>query len=284
MASRAGQPGAGYDGVVFSGGGCRCFWQAGFWSVAAPQLELAPRAIAAVSAGVAFACAAMGDTVEPVVRDFVRRTRANRRNVYLGNAWRHAPMFPHGRMYRDTILATVDAETLRRIRGGPEIRALIAYPPPHVAPKPAVLLAFAAYRLDRAVRRSVHPTFGRHLGFRSAVVAANACTTVEQLADLILQSSCMPPITPQYLRDGEPVVDGGILDGAPAGLLDDCRSTLVLLTRQYRRVPKLAHREYVQPSAPVPVSMWDYTSPQLVERTFDLGRRDGEHFVARHRA
>ncbi|MCH9686150.1 MAG: patatin-like phospholipase family protein [Deltaproteobacteria bacterium] len=273
----------GFDGVVFAGGGCRCFWQAGFWTVAAEPLAIAPRAVAAVSAGVAFACAAMGGNLEEVVRDFRRRTAANRRNVYLGNALRRRPMFPHGEIYRDTILAMVDADTLARIRQGPQIRALIAYPPPRFAPAPAAVLAFAAYRLDRAVRGSVHPTYGRALGFREQVVPVGDCTTPQQLADLILQSSCMPPITPQYTRDGAPVVDGGILDGAPADLVSDCRRTLVLLTRQYGQLPQSERRQYVQPSEPIPVSMWDYTSPSLVQQTFDLGRRDGERFVAARR-
>ncbi len=50
-------PNGPYDAVVFAGGGCRCFWQAGFWTEAAPALELAPRQVAGVSAGSAFACA-----------------------------------------------------------------------------------------------------------------------------------------------------------------------------------------------------------------------------------
>ena len=40
----------GFDAVVFAGGGCRCFWQAGFWSVVAPALELRPRSITGASA------------------------------------------------------------------------------------------------------------------------------------------------------------------------------------------------------------------------------------------
>ncbi|HDR9425645.1 TPA: patatin-like phospholipase family protein, partial [Burkholderia multivorans] len=31
----------------------------------------------------------------------------------------------------------------------------------------------------------------------------------------------------------------------------------------------------------VPISSWDYTSPSQMQRAYDLGRRDGEHFLAR---
>ena len=38
-------------------------------------------------------------------------------------------------------------------------------------------------------------------------------------------------------------------------------------------------RVYVQPSVKAPASSWDYTSPHLYERTYELGRRDGEAFL-----
>ncbi len=88
----------------------------------------------------------------------------------------------------------------------------------------------------------------------------------------------MPPNTPQYRRDGEPVIDGGIIDNAPVDLLGDCDSKLVLLSRRYDRLPHAPGVRYVQPSEPVPVALWDYASPKLNQQTFDLGRRDGELF------
>jgi len=30
----------------------------------------------------------------------------------------------------------------------------------------------------------------------------------------------------------------------------------------------------------VPISSWDYTSPSQMRHAYDLGRRDGEHFLA----
>lgn len=273
---------SGYDAVVFAGGGCRCFWQAGFWTVVAPQLGWRPRAMAAVSAGVAFACAASGGLLGDVVRDFVRRTSANPRNFYLGNAISRRPMFPHGQMYRQAILSTMTATALREIQRGPQVRALLAFAPRRLPRTPALALALAAYEADRVVRRSVHPRLGRQLGFRARTVVASDSETPGQLADTILQSSCMPPITPQYYRDGEPVIDGGIIDSAPIDLVADCDSTLVLLSRRYERLPASTPRlHYEQPSQPVPIALWDYASPRLVERTFDLGRRDGERYAGR---
>ncbi len=269
-----------YEGVVFAGGGCRCFWQAGFWSVAAPALGLRPRAISAVSAGSAFACAAVGGVIEPVLADFVRRTRSNRRNFYWGHLLGSRPAFPHGQIYRETILANIDTSVLERVHTGPDIRILLARPPRGVPTTLALLAGFVAYRLDRALRKGVHARWARRLGFGLEVVEASTCESPDTLADLILQSSCMPPITPLYTRNRAAVVDGGMIDGVPVELLEDCESVLVLLSRRYAALPSIPGRVYIQPSAPVPISMWDYASPERVQETFDLGRRDGEAFVA----
>ena len=268
------------DAAVFSGGGCRCFWQAGFWAVAAPQLGLRPRAIAAASAGAAFACAAVTGTTDAVLESFKRRTAANPRNVYPRNLLRRGKVFPHEPMYRGTILEALDDAALRRLADAPEIRVLMTRPPRRVPPVPALALGLAAYGIDRLVRRNVHPSVARRLGFRPTVITAQSCRTPEELADLILHSSCMPPLTPAFRRAGAPVIDGALLDAAPAHLVDDHTRTLVLLSRRYRRLPAHPRREYVMPSEDPPIAMWDYASPTLVQRAFDLGRRDGERFAS----
>ncbi|HEM45944.1 MAG TPA: patatin-like phospholipase family protein, partial [Alphaproteobacteria bacterium] len=109
-----------FDAVVFAGGGCRCFWQAGFWSVAAPAIGIAPSVVAGVSAGAAFATASLLGVAERVLEDFKRRTAVNPRNVYPRNVLRGSPAFPHEDMYRGAILASLDDVDFARVRTGPD--------------------------------------------------------------------------------------------------------------------------------------------------------------------
>jgi predicted acylesterase/phospholipase RssA len=271
-----------FDAIVFSGGGCRCFWQAGFWSVVVPALDLRPRTVLGASAGSAFACAAVAGRIDEVVAAFTRRTAQNPRNAYPANVLRRRPVFPHEAIYRGTIMDTMDTSTLARLHRGPDLRILIARPPARQRVMPALLAGFVAYKLDGAVRRHVHPSLPRRLGFRPELVSVRDCQTQAELADLILQSSCMPPIIPLYQRDGEFVVDGAIVDGALVEAVADHASTLVLLSRPHAVLPTHPTRTYVQPSQPPPIAMWDYASPERIGPTFDLGRRDGEAFVASH--
>lgn len=269
-----------FDTAIFAGGGCRCFWQAGFWKEAAPALGLAPRFVGATSAGAAFACAIFGDAIEQVVDDFARRAAANPRNAYPVNLLRGQPVFPHERMYRATIVENLGPTGLDRLRSGPEIRVLLARPPAWLGARSGLAAGMAAYQLDRWMRRGIHPTWARRMGFRGEVVRVGDCRTAEQLADLILHASCTPPVTPLYRRGAGIVLDGGLVDNVPVEAVPEARSTLVLLSRTYPKgaVPRVPGRTYVQPSRPVPVAKWDYSSPRLVRETYDLGRRDGEAF------
>ena len=61
----------------------------------------------------------------------------------------------------------------------------------------------------------------------------------------------------------------------------ESRRALVLLSKHHPpgSLPSVPGRDYVQPSEPIPIYKWDYTSPARFQATYDLGRRDGERFA-----
>ena len=96
-----------------------------------------------------------------------------------------------------------------------------------------------------------------------------------------MASSCTPPFTPQIRRNGLPLLDGGLIDNVPTdGVPEAEGETLILLTRQFRELPVIPGRTYVQPSQPIPTSALDYTNHHALQATFDLGHRDGEKFCS----
>lgn len=111
-----------FDNVVFAGGGNRCFWQAGFWSVVSAALDLAPSGAAAVSAGSAIACALFAGTFDQGFAGHKRAVAMNQRKLYLRNLLRRKPVFRHGDMYRNAILGSIDDGALMRLHQGPDIR------------------------------------------------------------------------------------------------------------------------------------------------------------------
>ena len=268
-----------FENVVFAGGGNRCFWQAGFWSIAAPAFDLKPARVASVSAGAAIACALFSGTFEQGFADYKQAIADNERNLYLLNLLRRQPVFPHGRLYRNAILGSIDGQALARLHGGPEIHILVSCPPPWATERAALLLGALAVGLDAFNRDVMHVTMGRRFGFRPLYVSVRECANTADLADLIIGSSCVPPLTPQARRNGTVMFDGGLVSNVPTdGVALDKGQTLVLLTRQFGSLPAIAGHTFEQPSQPIPVRVWDYTDEAALQATFDLGRRDGGRF------
>jgi predicted acylesterase/phospholipase RssA len=276
-----------FDQVVFAGGGNRCWWQAGFWDIIQPELELRPRIIAGISAGAATACMLYTNDARWVMNYYAQALRGNTKNAYWGNLLRGQSVFPHYRIYRQALL-DIFADRFTELASAPEIRIGVSHLPRWLGARSAVAAGLIAYNIEKYVRKTLHPTLGQALGFHPEFVTAQECASIEDLADLILQSSSTPPFTPILRRNGRPVLDGGMVDNVPVSALDASPGTvLVMVTRLYPRermfvVPHGDQRRlYVQPSRKVPISSWDYTSPSQMQHAYDLGRVDGEDFLER---
>lgn len=274
-----------FRNVVFAGGGNRCWWQAGFWNAVAEPLGLRPERIASVSAGAATACMLMAARTDETLAYYDAVTRRNPRNFYPGNWLRGERAFPHATIYRRALLHLLNAEALARIRRGPEIWVQVARLPRWLGPRSGTLAGILAYQFEKKLRRALHPRLGRRVGFREEVIPVARCETPEDLADLILASSCTPPFTPILHLHGRPALDGGMVDNVPVGALGHVPggapgATLVLLSRRYPRpLPSTQDRLYVQPSRPVPVKGWDYANPEGIRAAYALGLGDGQVFV-----
>ncbi|WP_250656969.1 patatin-like phospholipase family protein [Alkalimarinus coralli] len=265
------------ENVVFAGGGNRCFWQAGLWDVIAEPLNLKPKRVVSVSAGSAMSCGILAGQSHECLRVVKATTASNAKNRYLGNLFKAAPVFPHERLYREMVLEIMQGDAFARLKSGPTNAIQVARIPRWLGPKSAVAIGLMAYQLEKKIKEPVHPTYGRKLGFKSEFINASDCNTPEELTDLILSSSCTPPMTPIMYLDNKPALDGGLFDNAPVhGVPENSGETLILLTRPYRYIPPVTGRIYLSPSEKPPVDSWDYTNPSGIQRTFDLGRRDGE--------
>ena len=69
---------------------------------------------------------------------------------------------------------------------------LLARPPARLGPRTGVLVGALAYELELASGDRARSTWRRRFGFRPEVVSVPSCRSADELADLILQSSCTP--------------------------------------------------------------------------------------------
>lgn len=272
-----------FKAVVFAGGGNRCVWQAGFWEEVAPALPLKPEVVATVSAGAYMAAMVLAGRTQQAMAWVKREMGANARNFHLDRLLRGQRPFPHLEIYGRNLDDNFDAAALEALRRGPELRVLLARPPRWCGPRLAVWAGFAAYALEKHTRAPLHPAWAMGIGFKPEVATVQACRDAGEFKELILATSCTPPILPVMRRNGQPVLDGGLVDNVPVLALKPAeRPALVLLTRRYPTAKLRGHAGlvYVQPTMPSPAAKWSYTDPDAMQRTYDLGRQDGRRFLA----
>jgi predicted acylesterase/phospholipase RssA len=271
--------------AVFAGGGSRCFWQLGFWdgaNEAGLGLDSSVRYAASTSAGCAIAVAAMLDRGRDALDMFKELTAANPANIHWdkllpGNP---GPLLPHMRMYREALEVFLSPEDLRAL-DGKQVEFLMSIPPALLPGVLGPLAAFPVYGLEKHLTGVVHSGWTRKMGFRPLVKGNRDARGIGDLVEMILASSCVPPVLPSPGIDGRKVLDGGLIDNVPAHLADGRDgTTLVLLSKRYRKpLPRLPQRVYAQPSRQIRIDKFDYANPQGLQDTYDLGLEDGRRFA-----
>ena len=236
----------------------------------------------AVSGGAALAAILFAGGWPRFFPRFLELVASSKGNVQLGNLLRRLPVFPHPRISRDSFLHSVSLQGLERLCAGPDFRIVISHPPRPLGAGLGALVAAAVYEIEKHLTERLCSRWLTGLGFRTTTVRARDCRTPEELVHAIFQSSAAPPVFPVTRRDGRPALDGGLVENVPLSAVAECRRPLVLLSRHVRNLPRGGRELYACPSMPVPISTWDFSSPDRVVQTFELGRSDGARFV-RHR-
>lgn len=272
--------------LTLAGGGNRAFYQLGLLHRWGERLLPRLGAIAACSAGACVAVLLLSGR-EVATRAFWQARRGKMvRNLEWRRVLRGRSPAPHGAIYRDTLLCAAAEGGLERIRAQPFPLLVLTAAFPRGVPAPlGAAVGLAAYNLEKRLRPAmVHPSFGRRIGFQARLFDARTCESADELADLVVASSSTPPFTPIGRFRGHTLLDGGMIDNVPAAAaetIDGIRRNLVLLTRPYPRnvlgeQGDGGHRLYVAPSKPVPVEVWDYTRPDLVDATVAMGEHEAE--------
>jgi predicted acylesterase/phospholipase RssA len=122
----------------------------------------------------------------------------------------------------------------------------------------------------------------KRLGFCGELISVKSCSTPDELANLVLASSCTPPITPWYSIGGRPALDGGLVESIPlSGIPMRQARTLVLLTGARADLPTLEQTVFVSPASDAGIASWNYTDAGAIDRLYDRGARDAEMFIAK---
>jgi predicted acylesterase/phospholipase RssA len=271
----------GFEHVVMQGGGIRCFWQAGFLGRLAEDMPLRPLSIFSVSAAAGMACAFAAGRLEFSIECFKTAARRNPKNFYPAHLFSAAPLFPHAAIYRRLLEDVFDDDAFAAMKRGPDVQVLLTRPPtgcPSVVAVPLGALLFGfRYRASRRTWERIK----RWSRLNAEFVSAKNCATAGEVADLVLASSCTPPMTPLYRFGGRLSLDGELMESVPrSALLDEHGPALIMMTTAPGRPQRGRPGDVVvHPSQPITVAPWDYTNPSAVDKLVSLGQKDAEQFL-----
>ena len=273
-------------GLTLAGGGNRSFYQQALLEAWGDRLWPRVAAVSCASAGAAIVTLLLTGRASHARTHWDGLRRGIRKNLDPARLLRGQTLAPHGAIYRSTVVHALEQGGLERLKAAPfPVLVLCAAPPAHLPTAIATWLGLGAYALEKKLSpHLLHPRAGARLGFRELVFDARDCDTPDELADLVLASSSTPPFTPVGNFRGQRLLDGGIIDNAPAFLverLEAVRKNLIILTRPYPAGVTGQHgsRLYLEPTAAIPIHRWDYRESANVEATLELGRRDAQHFL-----
>ncbi|MGF1553723.1 MAG: patatin-like phospholipase family protein [Paracoccaceae bacterium] len=267
------------DTLVFSGGGTRCFWHGGFVETVRGPLGLAPRRIAGVSGGALAAACFTADREETLLGVMGEAFERLDSNIDPHKIAEGKGLTPHQEVYREVVERVLDAEAVERVANGPAFDVMLAHPPSTRYPKWSTFPMMMAYLADLKIRSTPHMAWPGWFGVRRRLVDGRRAARDGRLVDLICNAAVIPPVFNIQRWDGEHCIDGGMASKAPIPE-DDGDFTLILLTRDFRNLPRHPGRLYVTPSRDTPADKIDFTSREKIEATWRLGRRDGERFLA----
>ena len=273
--------------ITFAGGGSRTFYQIGLFERWSEHVLPRTGAMAGCSAGAAMATLLLSGRLDETKAFFAEQRRGVRGLVNWELLRQRQRPFPHDGIYRRTLRHSLEDGGFERIKASPFPLFIIASAFPRLMPSAVgIALGLGVYQLEKRLRpMSLHPTLPQRVGFIPHVRDARSCESPEELVELILSSSSTPPFTKRGRHGGRLLLDGSLIDNAPAHLpetVEGITKNLVLLTRPYPEgaTGRRDHRLYIAPSQKLPIERWDYRESAPVEETLEVGRIDGERHLA----
>jgi len=269
--------------VVLAGGGCKTFWGMGVLRGLEDMGMLPPIANwAGASAGAAMCLVATSGRVDACYEQFLAITAANARNFYPRELLRGRPPFPHDALIRKILRFIMADGGFAEIRRGSPVHIQMSY---LGAGRPTWRTTLpAVFEFERRCRQGrVHGPGAPPPGICSRVVRSVDAMDPGQLSEWVRMSSGVPPVTPIIRRAGRRYLDGALIDNVPVRALPESarRGRILALlaspysvARRWLELPEGGRILYLAPTVELPIHPWDYTSPEAIRATYELGQRD----------
>jgi len=284
--------------LIFSGGGNRCWWQAGFVAELISQGWTLPKDIIGCSAGAAIAASLITGTTDKALNACKRLYADNPGLIrYKRGALKIPVGFAQNEVYPNWLKAFIGEEELACIKAFGRFRV-------------------TASRLDRPIFRLTEITRAifRHLrgkdfialnqsdyahniaGLSQVFLEPTLLQSLDEALNTFEASAAASPFIFARKIAGKLYYDGGYISPIPvlaeeksernfSSDREAASTTLTLLTRHFEKKPTLfSHfgKRFIQPSRKIPVSTWGCTADTTVDDAFELGQNDARDFIKKN--
>ncbi|MFB5649637.1 patatin-like phospholipase family protein [Leptospira wolffii] len=280
--------------LAIAGGGIKAFYGLGF-AFALRTWGIRIKEVSGVSAGAAMAVSTLSETEVDSSNYFQELTKRNPKNFYWNRLLRILSPFPHHTIARRTVnyclrfpkliskaakirIHTVEIpkETLDKNRKGEPIQRLLLA-------KAASIIR--AYFQDEELRKKgnlPHRVLKKmkDWGWRERIFTEEDFKDPETAAQIVMNSCSAFPVLPLQSLNGNYYLDGGLTNNL---LLEKFSPELPKIGVFYEsttlvgKSPEILRDTLlISPEGKFIDQGFDYTSPQLVQYAFELGKKDAE--------
>ncbi|MCC5815542.1 MAG: patatin-like phospholipase family protein [Leptospira sp.] len=271
-----------------AGGGCKAFYGLGVglelkkWGVRLKELS-------GVSAGSAMALCLVSNAEEEAVEFFEEITRRNDSNFKISNLFFGEKVFPHESMYRRTIRYAMDWNRIKNTDFKVFIQAVKAIPKKEESIKSkfeiAKLIAETAQAFTRDERdknagipcNRIQDVL-KKWNMTDVIFTEKDFESPDILEQIIMNSSSIPPVVSLQNAKNEYYLDGGLTNNLVLEYFNERIPKIGIYyedTTLIGKKPEILNETYLmKPSIPLPITSFDYTNPQGVRETFELGKKD----------
>jgi len=255
------------DCLVLQGGARRAVFSLGFLRSARPALQEV-NLIAAVSSGVAVACAHLLDRHDEAFELCLEAARDFRNGFSIGKWFRGQRPTQHFDSYRSLLDRLLTVPRWQQLHRHPtRLRILIGLSPGR-SRWVAGALAFTAFRLRRSVP-----------GLTPYVIEAQQCHQRDDFINAVLASAAVPIACPLPIIAERVAVDGGTIAPIPWCAAEGAVRPLLVLTQLPPPRPIPDHLQRVAPAKDLNHSAWDLGNEEELRCLFEQGLTVGEHFA-----
>ncbi|HNH08733.1 MAG TPA: patatin-like phospholipase family protein, partial [Leptospiraceae bacterium] len=270
-----------------AGGGCRAFYAMGF-GYALRTFGVRFEGMSGVSAGSAMILGILSETEEKSVEYIASLTKRNEKNFSLRRLLKGDRPFPHENIYRRTIRYGMDFNKITGSNVKVYIQAVLALLKQEgitdlINKAKIIAKTGQAYLLDEADRMKGLPgnrveKLAKEWNFREVIYTNEHLKDPEIMEQIILNSSSIPPIVTFQNVENEYYFDGGLfnnlllevfpLESRKIGIYYDDTSVFG------KSEEVLKNTLLFKPSRPLRITSFDYTNPEGLIDTYELGKYD----------